>query len=164
MSSNSHNSFTAGSASAADETLRLVANLPAPDGLEDRIHKVLRSAPRQGVVLPWPAQSLLRRDWMRASAAAAIAFVVAGGGWGVYSRVQHGQLAIPAHVAAPGGFSGAGAIRTPQTLDGPVVNQPAKAQPVQPKTPKKKTAAHASTPQTATKKTAAAQPAAQPVH
>ncbi len=162
MSSNSHNPLAAGPASSTEETLRLVASLPAPEGLEDRIHKVLRSAPRRSVVLSWPAKNLLRRDWMRAAAAAAIAFVVAGGGWGVYSRVQHGQPAMPAHVTAPGGFSGAGAIRTPQTLDGPIVSHPAKMQPAQPKTSKKKTSAHASPPQGAASKTAAAQSSAPP--
>jgi hypothetical protein len=62
---------------------------------------------------------------MRSAAAAAIVFVVVGGGWGVYSRVQQPQAAkvitMPARVAAPGGFSNAGAMRTPNTLNGPVV-------------------------------------------
>jgi hypothetical protein len=57
-------------------------------------------------------------------------FVVAGGGWGVY---RHGQLHQPAkvnaapapQVAAPaaGGFSSAGAIRTPQTVKGPAADK-----------------------------------------
>jgi hypothetical protein len=67
---------------------------------------------------------------MRSAAAAAIVFVVAGGGWGIYSRVQpallSGARAVPVHVASPGaGFSSAGAMRTPQTLNGPVVPAPA---------------------------------------
>jgi hypothetical protein len=61
----------------------------------------------------------------RSAAAAAIVCVVVGGGWGVYSRVQPAQtpkaVAMPPRVAAPGGFSSAGAMRTPQTLDGPVL-------------------------------------------
>lgn len=164
MNSNSHNPFTADPASSVDETLRLVANLSAPEGLEGRIHRVLRSAPPRGVVLSWPSSRLVGREWMRSAAAAAIAFVVAGGGWGVYSRVQHGLPATPTHVAAPGSFSGAGAIRMPQTLTGPVVSHPAKAQPTQPKTAKKKAAARTSTSQTSESKTAAAQRAEQPAH
>jgi len=66
---------------------------------------------------------------MRSAAAAAIVFVVAGGGWGVYSRVQQPQAArvtvMPPRLAAPGSFSSAAAIRTPKTLDGPVVANPA---------------------------------------
>ncbi|MGB7546973.1 MAG: hypothetical protein WBM14_04420, partial [Terracidiphilus sp.] len=66
----------------------------------------------------------------RGAAAAAIVFVVAGGGWGVYSRVQPAQatkvIAMP-RVAAPSGFSSAGAMRTPQTLNGPVLAHPLSA-------------------------------------
>ena len=78
----------------------------------------------------------LRLDnaWMQSSlarmaAAAAIVAVVVGGGWGVISRVQPVQparaITIPPRVSAPGSFSSAGAMRTPQTLNGPVVAQPA---------------------------------------
>jgi hypothetical protein len=151
MSFNSHNLSGTSGVSPAEETLRLVASLPAPEGIEERIHETLRTAPRRGTVLTWPA------PWMRAAAAAAIAFVVAGGGWGIYSRVQPGQPAVPAHVAVPGGFSGAGAIRTPQTLAGPVVSHPAKAQPAQPKTQKKKAAARKSASQTDARKAAVPQ-------
>jgi hypothetical protein len=42
---------------------------------------------------------------------------------------------MPQHVATPGGFSSAGAMRTPQTLKGPVVPLPAAIQPVQAKAP-----------------------------
>jgi hypothetical protein len=46
----------------------------------------------------------------------------------VYTRVQKNQPAkvvvMPLRVGAPGGFSGAGAVRTPQTLDGPMVTGP----------------------------------------
>ena len=65
---------------------------------------------------------------MRGAAAAAIVFVVVGGGWGVYLRVQPVQapkvIAMP-RVSAGGGFSSAGAMRTPQTLNGPVLVTPA---------------------------------------
>ena len=39
---------------AAEETLRLIATLPAPAGLEDRVKAGLRSAPRRGTVISWP--------------------------------------------------------------------------------------------------------------
>jgi hypothetical protein len=61
----------------------------------------------------------------RSAAAAAIVAVVIGGGWGVYSRVQPAQparaITVPLHTSAQSGFSSAGAMRTPQTLDGPVL-------------------------------------------
>jgi len=134
MNSNPHNPLCSDS-SSAEETLRLVASLPAPAGLEDRVHEALRSAPRTGRVLAWPAAlrptASMQNGWMRAAAAAAIVFVVAGGGWGVYTRVQQGQpakvIVMPSRMPATGGFSGLGAIRTPQTIPGPAVSQPAKA-------------------------------------
>jgi hypothetical protein len=73
---------------------------------------------------------------MRGAAAAAIVLVVAGGGWGIYSRVQTGSpakiIAMP-RVAAPGGFSSAGTMRTPNTLNDPVLTHPLRVQPSQPK-------------------------------
>lgn len=117
-----------------DETLRLVAHAPLPDGLADRVQARLdarsASTARRGRVLAWPVAPVSKTgsNWMRTAAAAAIVFVVAGGGWGVYSRIQpwpaaKGAVPIP-HVAAPGGFSNAGAMRTPQTLNGPVLTHP----------------------------------------
>ncbi|MGB6691985.1 MAG: hypothetical protein WBE76_29435 [Terracidiphilus sp.] len=109
----------------ADATLRLIAGLPAPEGLEDRVHARLRSAPRTGRVLEWPGTFRAESAWMRSAAAAAIAFVVVGGGWGVYSRVQPAKvIAMPPHLASPGGFTNAGAMRTPQTLNRPVLAPP----------------------------------------
>lgn len=114
--------------SEVEETLRLIAGLPAPEGLEDRVHAALRKAPRTAKLLGWPAGLAPARTWMRGAAAAAIVFVVVGGGWGVYSRVQPAQapkvIAMP-RVSAGGGFSSAGAMRTPQTLNRPVLVQPA---------------------------------------
>src|SRR5271166_2573921 len=120
---------------ASDEfetTLRLIASLPAPEGLAERVQAGLRAAPSAAAgrarILSWPAALRLENGWWqsslaRSAAAAAIAAVVAGGGWGVYSRVQMNQaqraIVLP-RVAAPGGFSSAGAMRTPQTLNGPV--------------------------------------------
>jgi hypothetical protein len=119
----------------ASATLRLIATLPAPEGLADRVHARLRSAPRPARILEWPAAFRTDSAWMRSAAAAAIAFVVVGGGWGVYSRVQpNNVIAMPPHVAAPGGFSNAGAMRTPKTLDGPVLEHPANT-PAAPATP-----------------------------
>ncbi|MDE3150021.1 MAG: hypothetical protein KGL37_11190 [Acidobacteriota bacterium] len=129
---------------SAEETLRLIASLPAPEGLEDRLRAGLSSRPRPGRVLAWPASLRPSGNWMRATAAAAIVFVVAGGGWGVYSHVQQGQSAkvivLPLRTQAPGGFSSAGAMRTPRTLSGPVLNHPAEARPSQPKPSQKKPA------------------------
>ncbi|MGA3136205.1 MAG: hypothetical protein ABSC88_09455 [Terracidiphilus sp.] len=140
------NGFSKGSNSgigSAEETLRLIAHLPAPEGLEDRVHAGLRlsrlSAPRSSRILTWPTVLRPGSDWMRGSAAAAIVLAVVGGGWGVYSRVQQSHpakvIAMPPRVAAPGGFSGAGAMRTPNTLNGPVVANPATAKPAPAKMP-----------------------------
>jgi hypothetical protein len=128
MNSNPHNAMNADS---GEETLRLIAGLPAPAGLEERVHKALRAAPRKGRVLAWPARfrakTVMESNWMRAAAAAAIVFVVVGGGWGVYSRVQPGPagkvIVMPQRMPSSGGFSGAGAIRTPQTIPGPKVRE-----------------------------------------
>ncbi len=113
-----------GAAGRYEETLRLIAELPAPEGLEARVVAALRRAPRTGRLLAWPAALRLEGGWMRAAAAAAIVAVVAGGGWGVVRLGQPGQAAggnvVMPHLAAPGGFSTGGAMRTPQTLHGPV--------------------------------------------
>jgi hypothetical protein len=181
MSPSTHNPNQPPSGSGADHagtvdaTLRLVATLPAPSGLEDRIHSALRSAHarRPGRVLAWPSAHRSSRSWMRTAAAAAIAFVIAGGGWGVYSHVQPahpaGAMIAPAQPAA-GGFSAAGAIRTPQTLNGPVVAHPAEANlaqpniaqplPARPRPAGKHAAAGASAKGQPVAKASAAQPAA----
>jgi hypothetical protein len=132
--------------SAAETTLRLIASLPAPEGLEDRIQAAVLAAPRKTRILAWPvaltpASGWTHSEWVRAAAAAAIVLVVAGGGWGVYSRVQQPPSArvivLPPHGAAQGGFSSAGAMRTPQTLNGPVVAHPSTTQPTESKVPGK---------------------------
>jgi hypothetical protein len=124
-----------------EETLRLIAGLPAPMGLEDRVHASVRAglrAERKSVrAISWPSTQANRWNWrqsagLRGAAAAAIVSAVLGGSWGVYSRVQPPQLGReakpPLRLAAPGGFSNAGAMRTPQTLDGPVVAPQAAAE------------------------------------
>lgn len=117
-------------AAQIDATLRLIAGTPVPGGLEKRIHAAL-AAPRPwpARVLPWPAAAWPSSLWpasLRAAAAAAIVVIVTGGGFGVYSRVQHGiPVAAPAAqqgVVPAGAFSSAGAIRTPQTIQGPAVH------------------------------------------
>jgi len=138
---------TLGSAPAsAEETLRIVAGLPAPAGLEERVRAAMRSAHQRnlqrstdgahgggrGRVLAWRTTLRPQSSWMRAAAAAAIVFVVVGGGWGVYSRVEQSRPArvlVMPRPAAPG-FSGAGAIRTPQTIPGPTVPPTVQPKPV----------------------------------
>lgn len=124
-------------ASEAEKTLRMIAQLPAPEGLEERVHAVLKSGKPAGHVLSWPARQRSSQPghrWaglMRAAAAAAIVCVVAGGGWGIYSGVQQGQSArvvAPPHAVNSGGFSNAGAMRTPQTVVGPDAPRPASTQ------------------------------------
>jgi hypothetical protein len=114
---------------AGEDTLRLIASLPAPLGLADRVHAGLQAAPQatrifmvRGPLRPpggWMESSILR-----GFAAAAIVCVVAGGGWRIYSHVQPALkvVVIPAPVSqGVNGFSNAGAKRVPDTLNGPVV-------------------------------------------
>ena len=117
----------------AEKTLRLIATLPAPDGIEERVKARLGAAPMRSSVILWPFLNLDGRGWMdrsgvRAAAAAAIVLVVIGGGWGVYSHIQvpvtPTAVAAPQQVTSGGGFATAGARRTPQTLDRPVVVNP----------------------------------------
>lgn len=118
----------------AEATLRRMATLPAPAGLEARVHAALETAPRRGKVLPWraAAQGGAAPRWLRGAAAAAIFAVIAGGSWGIYARVRPGEpsraVALP-RVNASGGFANAGAMRTPQTLAAPAAStQPKPAQ------------------------------------
>ena len=109
-----------------EETLRLIAGLPAPEGLEERVRAALRTAPSQGRLLTWPQALRADAGWVRAAAAAAIVTIVAGGGWGVYTHIQPWQAVktpgVPARVGNAGEFTGAGAVRSPQTLKPPVVS------------------------------------------
>jgi len=138
MNSNPHNPKISASApgttyGSGDETLRLIASLPAPAGLEGRVHRALHVRSGQARVLGWPKRLNPQTGWMRSAAAAAIVFVVVGGGWGVYTRVAHNQpariIVMPARMPAAGGFSSLGAMRTPQTLPGPVITHPTKSHP-----------------------------------
>jgi hypothetical protein len=138
MNSSAQNPLESSSGSGEfEETLRLIARLSPLEGLEERVQAGLRAkgtAPGRARILQWPMALRLDNAWMQSSlartaAAAAIAAVVVGGGWGVISRVQPAQparaIAIPPRVSAQGGFSSAGAMRTPQTLNGPIVEPPA---------------------------------------
>jgi hypothetical protein len=117
-----------------EDTLRLVARLPAPEGLADRVQSGLRHTSPTGRVLNWrtplrPSGGWMQSTMARGAAAAAIVCVVAGGGWRIYSRVQPAPsarvVAMPSRLApGRGGFSQAGAKRVPQTLDGPVLTHP----------------------------------------
>jgi hypothetical protein len=145
---------------AAEETLRMIARISAPEGLEERVQAGLRTATNtasgRARILRWPAALRLENAWMqdlaRAAAAAAIVAVVVGGGWGISSRVQPNQsssaIAVPLRGAGQngqvgqGGFSSAGAIRTPQTLNGPIVEHPAAAHPETAKPAAKKPVRH----------------------
>jgi|HubBroStandDraft_1064217.scaffolds.fasta_scaffold06822_6 hypothetical protein len=132
MNPNSNNSISQSSpgtgssfdrSGTGEDTLWLIAALPSPEGLETRVHAALRTAPRRGRILAWPLRA--EAAWVRATAAAAIVMVVAGGGWGIYSRIQPLQAAkppVPARVGGAGGFSNADAKRSPQTLQLPVVS------------------------------------------
>ncbi len=119
----------------AEAALRHIASLAAPEGLEDRVKARLKAGPPKGRVLAWPTSGSSGESWARSTvargaAAAAIVLAVAGGSWGVYSRVQPAeqpQRVVMPRVVAPGGFSGAGAVRTPQTLKGPVLKHPVEA-------------------------------------
>jgi hypothetical protein len=158
MSSTKQNKFgdDCGAAQGeAEVTLRLIARLPAPAGLEERVKAGLLAAKlsassgrasKTAHILSFPTRSRLESNWMRSAAAAAIVFVVVGGGWGVYSRVQPAQparvIVLPPRVAVPGGFSSAGAMRTPQTLNGPVVTHRAAVVPLAAKDSAKAAPAH----------------------
>ena len=153
MNISKQNQFANEASSPAEATLRLIARLSAPEGLEERVQAGLRTAAlaelTKARILRWPVALRLDNDWMqnlaRAAAAAAIVAVVVGGGWSVSSRFQSAQpssaIAVPLRGAGQtgqAGFSSAGAMRTPQTLNGPIVAHPATASPETGKTAVKK--------------------------
>jgi hypothetical protein len=118
---------------AADITLRLIASLPAPEGLAERVQAGLQaqphSGPRRARIVPWPTAVGMRSTMARGAAAAAIVMVVVGGGWRIYSRIQPAPAArvivMPPRMGPSGGFATGGAMRTPQTLNGPKLKHPA---------------------------------------
>jgi len=116
---------------SVDETLRMIAQMPVPERLEERVKAGLQLAEKPGRVLGWPSErragsrgGWMRAGWARGAAAAAIALAVVGGGWGIYARVEPAQSAKVGAVPAAkqnGTFSEAGAMRRPQTVVGPTV-------------------------------------------
>ncbi len=129
-----------------EQTLRWLANLPAPAGLEERVLAKLEAAPRPArfqvwPLLAWPCLAWprlagprfsrsrsfpLENSWLRSAAAAAIVAAVVGGGWAIQAHIQPAPstqaVAAPsAHTVPNRGFSTASAMRTPQTLVGPLV-------------------------------------------
>jgi hypothetical protein len=128
--SNTNGFGARGTADAAlkdlDATLHLLAKLPVPAGMEDRVFAGVLSKPRKGRVLEFPGP-LYARDLVRGIAAAALVLAVGGGGWGIYAHVQPNEPAravvAPRTMFQPGGFSSAEMIRRPQTLNGPVVKK-----------------------------------------
>lgn len=132
----------------AEETLRLVARMPSPEGLEERVKARMENAPRSGRLLAWPGAD---RRWsqlplVRGAAAAMIVCVVGGGAWGMYAHVQsqmNAAQAMPAPIrqSSPGGFSNAGAMRSPQSQ---VVLRQEKPKDASPKSAASKTGKHGS--------------------
>lgn len=127
--------------SQAEETLRLVAKLPAPAGLEARIQETLDAEPAHAKVLRWPAERSGGSEWRRGAAAAALVAAIFGGTWVVYSHVQPSAsfraVEMP-RVTGSGSFSNAGAMRTPQTLAVPAETAPKPADPAVQQTPSAK--------------------------
>jgi hypothetical protein len=126
---------------SSEDTLRLIARIPAPEGLVDRVRAGLRDSSHGGRVLPWraplrPAGGWIHGKMARGAAAAMIVSVVAGGGWTIYSRVTPASTAKVVTMPQPvgsggGGFAPAGAKRVPETLQGPVLKHSvAPAQPL----------------------------------
>src|SRR3954470_13282110 len=117
-----------------EETLRLIAVLPAPEGLADRVKAGLHAAPAPGRILMWrgplrPAAGWMYGSFARGAAAPAIVCLVAGGGWRIYSHVQPPSGATVNVMPTPGtpsggGFSIGGATRRPDTVVGPVLTHP----------------------------------------
>jgi hypothetical protein len=112
----------AGLPGEADATLRLIAALPEPEGLVERVQGAVRAdALRGGArVVEWPVRQNAGRGWLRGAAAAAIVSVVAGGAWWIYAGAAGAAggsaVAAPVHVRPAGGFANAGAMHTPDTV------------------------------------------------
>jgi hypothetical protein len=93
------------SSNSFEDTLRLIAHLSAPEGLEERVQAGLRAAPRaasgKARVLRWPMTPRLENAWMRR-----LWWSAAGG---VSTRAcsrhsQHGQLRCPCTFPHRAGF------------------------------------------------------------
>lgn len=112
---------------AMEQTLKLVAELPAPEGLAERVKARLAAVeadPQRGRLLDWPAPSRTRTRWLPGAMAAGLLAAVAIGGTLAYRWVVPAPVARTAPAAArpavpQQSFSSAGAMRTPVTLNGP---------------------------------------------
>jgi len=145
MNNRMQNEISKDAGSEAEKTLRLLARVTPPEGLEDRMMAGVRRAPRRAAVLAWPRTGV--SGWMRSAAAAAIVFVVAGGGWSVYSHVQPRPLTgglRSAIVVSPGSFRTGGDVKVPTTLNRPTVAEPVVAKPAEPKPAEPKPSGQAS--------------------
>lgn len=107
-----------------EETLRQVAKMPAPEGLEERVQRRLDTEMLRGEERRRSVWSL----WMpgrklQFAGAAVLAAAVAGSAWSVYHGPRTGGNAAvkqaapaPAKSAAESGFTPAGAVAVPHTL------------------------------------------------
>lgn len=114
-----------------EETLRLLVNMPVPAGLAARVQAKVDAAPSRRF-FDWRGRiAAPRSNWMRSLAAAAIMILVVGGGWQISSRMHAPAPASGAingpNRPASGGFSSAGAMRTPQTLNRQAIKPGAEA-------------------------------------
>lgn len=135
------NETSNGPLTSAEETLRMLAGLPTPEGLVERVQTRLQAAPLTLRVIQWPVLSgpiswMMNSSALRGAAAAAIVVLVTGTGWQIYSHVQPLPTAHvapePARLPGAGGFSSAGAMRTPDTLNGPVLTPAVAPEPAKP--------------------------------
>lgn len=122
----------------AEQTLRLLARTEAPEGLAGRVKLHLESAAarqedavRKGRLLAWPMRSSAL--WWKAALAASLLAAAVGGGWSAYRwLVPAPAVALRPSPQRPAvqqrGFSSAGAMRTPHTLEGPAAPAGAAAQ------------------------------------
>jgi hypothetical protein len=103
----------------AEETLRQLAALPAPEDLTDRVHARLQAAQTAPVPRGFWAYWLPAQRFQFA-AAATLMLAVAGSTWAVYHRHPQASTATqtvqPAPASAGGGFGTAGSERVPPTL------------------------------------------------
>lgn len=119
--------------SPAEQTLRMLAQLPTPDGLLARLQASLRTGPQRRRLFSFNSvfgpSGWMHNAAARTAAAFGIVCVVAGGGWRIYSHVQTSPgmqgIAVPVRVntgtAGEGGFSTSGAIAKPDPLKAPVI-------------------------------------------
>jgi hypothetical protein len=97
-----------------EETLQMLAKLPAPEGLSGRVHSRLAGERLE-----------VRRNWwqlsvpqMRFAAAAVLLVALAGEGWNLYRGhvAEVRSVVAPPHVTPRGGFDNAHGAAVPKTL------------------------------------------------